>query len=473
MRKIFITTFCFLSTTAFADDDLTAHAALGDQIEELAPANTYISASAYIQNPYTGMVSGGGTQSISESQLEIQNVAQKWFADGTWNVFGAASYVDQAGANNFGYAANIFAQTGQVAGFSFGGFLTVSNPVLSSNMNPSDPAWQAQGLPVSQQITFQELFSEYQYSNVVQVDAGWIGINNSPWLTYYQNNALNLVTYQGVMVNVHPGGGWLITGLALNGAQLLGEPGFTQQTNYNYNQAYNASGIPETNNNGSSGTTAIGVRWSTPSDNLDVRLWGYQFNNYANLAYTDATLKLEVNKDLNFTIAAQGGIEGGNGQGNSNVFTNANLGNVSSNFVGAQLGLNYDIFSLQLGYNNIWGGENAYGGGTIVSPYTYQLATDPLYTTGWLLGMVERSAGSAYKIATTLNLLDNNLQIGPSYENFATYVDPASYEYDIQIVYTVPQIKGFTIFAGYGYLFQDQSLSGNTYNGQIMFSYLY
>ena len=481
MKKIFFTALCLAAATAIADEVvLDSHDALGSEPEEQAPAKTYISASSYIQNPYVGMPSKGGTQTVSESQMEVQNVAEKWFGDGTWNVFGAASYIDNAGANNFGYTANIFAQTGQVAGFSFGGFLTIANPFLSSNINPQDPAYQAQGLSVNQQVIPQELFAEYQFKNIVQVDAGWIGVSNSPWLTYYQNNALNLVTYQGVMVNVHPGGGWLLTGLALNGSQILGEPGFSQQTMYNYNQFYNSSGLAETGTQGSSGTTALGVSWSTPSDNYNFRLWGYQFNNYANLAYADTTMKLPVNKDTNFTIGLQGGMEGGNGQGNSNVFNNTvnedgnPLGAVNSNFVGVQAGFNYDIFQLQLSYNNIWGGQsNAYGGGGIVSPYTYQLATDPLYTTGWLIGMVERSAGSAYKIAPSLSLMDDSLQIGPSYENYATTGQPASYEYDMQIVYNVPQIKGFSIFGGYGYLFQPEELGGNTYQGEIMFSYLY
>lgn len=474
MRKLLFPVLCIASTVAIADDDLTAHASPAAQVEDQPPASTYISASSYIQNPYVGMPSGGGTQTVAESQLEVQNIAQKWFSDGTWNVIGEMSYVDQGGANNFGYAANIFAQTGQVAGFSFGGFLTVANPFLSSNMNPSDPQLQAQGLPINQQVTPQELFAEYQYSNLVQVDAGWIGINNSPWLTYYQNNALNLVTYQGVLVNVHPGGGWLLTGLAINAAQQLGQPGFSQQTLYNYNEFYNSGGIVDTGTQTSSGTTAIGVSWSTPSNNFNFRAWGYQFNNYANLAYADSTLKLNATKDLAFTIGVQGAVEGGNGSGTANnVISNAGLGDVSSNTVGLQLGLNYDIFSIQASYNNIWGPSSAYGSGQIVSPYTYQLATDPLYTTGWILGMVERSAGSAYKIAPSLSLLDNNLQIGPSYEYFATSGMPQSSEYDLQISYSVPQIKGFTIFGGYGYLLQPDEIGGNVINGQIMFSYLY
>jgi hypothetical protein len=53
---------------------------------------------------------------------------------------------------------------------------------------------------------------------------------------------------------------------------------------------------------------------------------------------------------------------------------------------------------------------------------------------------------------------------------------PASNEYDITFNYNVPQIKGFTIFAGYGYIVQpldNEGNGGNNFEGQIMLSYLY
>ena len=101
------------------------------------------------------------------------------------------------------------------------------------------------------------------------------------------------------------------------------------------------------------------------------------------------------------------------------------------------------------------------------------MATDPLYTTGFILGMVQRSAGSAYKVAPTLNLLDGNLQIAPSYEDFVTTSAPTSNEYDLQIIYNIPQIKGFTVFTGYGYVSQSEQQGGDIYQAQVMFSYLY
>ncbi|MFN7094989.1 MAG: hypothetical protein ACK4M7_06465, partial [Burkholderiales bacterium] len=431
----------------------------------------YINKHAFIQNPYIGITSSGGTQYVSESQYISDNVAQKWFRDGTWNVFGAASYVDQNGYNNYGYAVNIFGQTGQVAGFSFGGLLAVVNPFFSNQWNPAEPENQAQGLPVAQQITPQELFAEYQYSKVVQVDAGWIGISNSPWMTYYQNNALNLVTYQGALVNINPGGGWLLTGFAINGAQLLGEHGFSQQTMYNSTWD-NGTATGNIGSQGSPSTFAVGTSYTTPGQGFNFRLWGYQFTDYANMAYADTTIKLPVNDDLGFTIGVQGAIQGQNGQGN--ILNSNGYGNsVRSNMIGTQLGFNYSIFDLQLGYNNIWGPSDGYEAGGLVSPYTYQYATDPLYTTGWIQGMVERSSGQAYKIAPSLNLLENNLVITPSYQYYATTLIPASNEYDLQISYSVPQVKGLTFFGGYGYLTNADQNSNGVYQAQLMASYLY
>lgn len=436
-------------------------------------ASSYISKDSFIQNPYSGMPSGGGTQVVDSSAFESQNFLQRLFTDGTWNISGDLGYVAQNGMSNYGYGINIFAQTGQLAGFSLGGLLTVMNPV-GLGINPSSELDQAQTLPVEKQVTPQELFVEYQYDNIVQADVGWIGINNSPWLTYYQNNVLNVVTYQGALVNVNPGGGWLLTGLAFNGAQLTGENGFSPETLYNYNSLYNAYGYSGLA--ASPYTAALGATWALPSNDLNLRLWGYQFANYANLAYADSTLQLHAS-DVTFSIGVQGAMEGDAGGANNVFSSDPEFGSVNSNAFGLQLGVNYDIFSLQGSYNNIWGNSgNSYNGGGLVSPYTYSYAMDPLYTTGWVLGMVELGAGSAYKIAPSLNLLDGDLQIGPSYEYYETNTTSPISEYDLQVTYLLPQIKGLSLFGGVGYLLQSvdsEGAGGNYYNMEFMVSYLY
>lgn len=431
----------------------------------------YISISAFNQNPYIGLPSGGGTRDISESDYFSDSVAKRLFSDGTWNAFAAGSYSPQNGYNNYGYALNLFGQTGQISGFSVGGLMTIANPFFSSRWNPADPINQNQALPVAEQVTPQELFLEYQHDNIVQADIGWIGINNSPWMTYYFNNALNVVTYQGLSVNVNPGGGWLLTGFAINGSQLLGENGFSQQTMYNTTWD-SGTATPDIGNAGSQSTYAIGANWNNSSDTFGLRMWDYQFTDYSNLAYSDATMKFPVNNDLVFTIAAQGALQGT--AGNTSILNANGYGtNVNSNMLGTQLGLEYSIFTLQLGYNNIWGSTDGYAQGGLISPYTYQYATDPLYTTGWIVGMADRSSGQAYKLSPSLSLLDGNLIVTPSYEYFSSTYVPSSNEYDIQVSYSIPEVKGLTLFGGYGYLSNVDDQGNGFYLGQLMVSYLY
>lgn len=466
MKKIIIFILSLISSSIFADGDTVTNA---EENEDLSSNGKYISKKSYTQNPYISLPSYGGTQSISESAQANQNIAEKLFADGTWNVLGEATYLNLQGASNYGYGANIFGQTGQIAGFSFGGLLTVMNPLLSSKINPSNINFQAQTLPIDRQITPQELFAEYQYKNIVQVDAGYIGINNSPWLTYYQNSILNVVTYQGATINVHPLKGWLLTALAFNSSQLVGETGFSEQTLYNTAFDFGTQ-TSNVSHSGSSGTAALGAAYTTADNNFGFRLWGYQFQKYANLLYADSNLKLKATNDLSFNIAMQAAIEGG---APDNALYRHNYGQVQSNMAGLQLAMTYNWFGIQLGYNNVWGPDDAYTGGGLVSPYTYQYANDPLYTTSWLQGLVEKSAGSAYKIAMPLIFLNNNLTISPSYAYYDTTAFPITSEYDLTMSYAIPQIKGFTIFYGLGYQATFSQTAGDIFSTQIMFSYLY
>ncbi len=466
MKKTIYLIFLGFANSVYADGELIEH-------DVTTISATFISPNAYSQDPYIGLPSISGTQTIIESQTLSKNVAQKLFEDGTWNVIAQASYMGITGANNYAYGANFFGQTGQVAGFSFGGFVTINNPLFADQMNPANTDFQALQLPINQQsFTPQEAFVEYQYRNIVQADIGYIGINNSPWLTYYQNNAMNLVTYQGASFNINPGAGFLITGVLFNQAQLLGENGFSQLTLYNSNFDP-ATQTPELSNETSEGTFALGTSWSLPGDWLLARLWDYQFSGYSNMVYGDSTIKLKVDNILGFSIGTQGAVQSGS---SNNILNNNGYGtNVQSNMVGLQLGMNYSWVGLQLGYNNIWGPPNAYQGGNLIVPYSYQLNTDPLYTTSWIVGMVEKAAGQAYKISPSATFLDGNLTILPSYAYYATnseYMPPTT-EWDIVANYIIPQIKGFTVYGGYGYILQPDSVGGNVYQAQVMLSYLY
>ncbi len=442
----------------------------------------YINPFAYIQDPYISLTSFGGTAKVSESQIITQNVAEKLFSDGTWNMFaGAASQYTATGIGgypNYAYGVNLFGQTGQVAGFSIGGLLTVLNPFFATNMNGSNMKYSP-FLPADKQVTPSEAFIEYQFSNIVQADLGWIGINNSPWLAQnYNSNLLGPgATYQGGLINIYPGGGWLITALAFNASQATSETGFSGLTFYNRGFDY-AGGLiaSSTTAETSAGTLAVGANYYNSNNQYNLRLWGYQFNNYGSLLYADNSIKFNPSQNLSFSLASQLGSDN---SVSANAFTNNNNGQISSNFVGIQGGLSYKIFSLNLGYNTIWGPTSAFGSGAIVSPYTYGFATDPLYTTPYIAGLVDMgTAGSAYKISPSLNLMNGNLVIAPAFTSFATSSPDrnGTSEYDFTVNYSIPEIKGLNIFAAYAYQSVpavNMNPSNSTSLTQLFVTYLY
>lgn len=483
MKKIIIATLVLASAHVLADptDATDSSGAVATQPVVVNPNSIYIDRQAYIQDPYAGLPSGGGTQNVSESQLANQNIWQKWFTDGTYNVMAMGAYATSNGYPNTSIAANIFAQTGQVAGFSFGGLMTIANPGGAPFSTPYQDG-QIQFLPVNQEILPTELFAEYQYKNIVQVDVGRIGINNSPWLSsaYYNNMQAPGMTYQGGLVNVNPGGGWLLTGLAFNQALPVGQSSFNNLTLYNSGFDYGTE-TANTLNEQTSGTMAIGANYTGDGNNLTARIWGYQFENYANLAYADSSLKLPVNKTLTFNLSAQGGYETGT---NGNIISSNSDGTINSTFFGAQAGFNYDWFGLTVAANTLFGSSNSYLGGGLISPYTYQIATDPLYTTSYMMGMVEKSGGNAYKITPSFSFMNNSLVIAPSAAFYQTTAVAASQEYDIVTTYNVQQIKGLLFTLDTAWLVQAPYANpfpnngggmtgGNTYVIQFGTSYLY
>lgn len=473
MHKLSCLLLSLILTSAFADDTPNIN-------------STYINRNAYIQNLWNGLTSAGGTQTSSESQVLTQNIAEQWFSDGTWNFWGTASvqYTGYSqGFTNYAYGGNFFAQTGQVAGFSFGGAMAIINPFFATNLNGNDPLQQSELLPSEKQVTPLQAFAEYQYQNILQVDAGWIGVNNSPWLSanYYVNMLTAPYTYQGALVNVNPGGGWLLTAVGLNAAQGISSSGFSGLTDYN--TSYNPiSGLISNNTatGTSAGSLAFGANYSGANNQYNLRLWDYEFQNYGHILYADSNLKFKPTSNLAFNVALQGGMDNANGllgNDNNNAFTTSGYGQISSNFAGIQGGLAYKWFTLNVGYNNVWGPSDSFGNGAIVSPYTFAIATDPLFSTPYIAGLVDLgTAGSALKISPSFNFLNGNLSIAPAFTSFtaASPLYNGTNEYDLIANYSIPQIKGLNFFAVYAY--QQLPLSnelGSNYVTQLFVSYLY
>ncbi|RTK97098.1 MAG: hypothetical protein EKK64_02275 [Neisseriaceae bacterium] len=439
-------------------------------VSTVAPSTTnpnasFINRYGYFQNPYNGMLTGGGTLHLTESEIEQQNWAEKLFAGGTYNVFSGFTYNQWDGyyqSAGKGYGSSVFGQTGQLWGFSVGGVFSAMNPIgaLNDQINPIVPnspvssRFSSAYVPTFTSYTFPELFLEYQYNNVVNADVGYLDFSNSPWLAgnMYYNNMPVPTSYQGINVNVYAGGGWLLTALAFNAAEYGAQYGFTGVTNYSW--LAQKPGYSNT----SDGTVAIGAQYTDNSGNYNARAWGYQFDNYGTLLYGDGSINFPIIGSKNsFSVAAQFATDQQWFQA-SNAMTNAatDPGNIQSYAAGINLGWAYDLnlWQVNLSANTMWGTSNSWGGGAIASPYTQSLQVDPLYSEAWSYNMVTQGQpGNMYKLQAqyALGWWGQNLLFRPVY----VYVDNNNIatnglqELDLILEYAIPQVKGLNIFGAF------------------------
>lgn len=487
--KYFIYIFLFLlySVKSFAkdgDENFEEMQVINKPIESkifVSNANSnndYINSSAYIQNPYGDLLTAGGTQVIIESNLSNQTDWRKFAENGTYNIMLGGAYANMSHANNYAYGGNIFAQSGAVYGLSLGMLGTMINPIAANHINPQNKAMRYQFLPDNKEIEFNQAFLEYQYSNRFQADVGYVAINNSPWLSQnlYPNNIAPTMTYRGGILNFNAGNGWLLTALAFSHISAIGSPGFKAETLYNYDIDYGTASV-NLDKQKTQGALALGGSYYALNNNYNLRVWAYEFAEYATLLYADNSMNFNLTRNLSWNLAAQVGAELSNA---NNLLLQNGYGAVNSKFVGAQAGINYQNMGLNIGYNGVLKASNSYGNGGIVSPYTYQLTTDPLYSTSFISGMVEKGfSGNALKVIPSISFLNDNLSIMPSYAIYYTNGIPNSKEYDFSMSYSVPQLKGLRFYTTSAYLEQpkyviyDVNQGGNIFLNQIVVNYIY
>ena len=423
----------------------------------------YISPNNYIMNPYNHAPSGGGMHMVTESEVATQGLWDQFYHDGTYNVVGLASYANLQGSNNYGYGTNIFAQSGHVYGFAVGGMLEVVNPFLQPGMRYLDGPISYSNLPNSQVTSPAELYLEYQLPGAVQIDMGRIFLDN-PWMNSYDDAFMTSATFQGAVANYQMTDHWRLTAIATDGYQeFSANNSFNNQTAYN--RQYNGNGfqiepnIPETN------SYALGAVYN-PLDNYKLNLWAYNFGNYANMLYADTDYTLRFNDNNKMTLAAQAGNENTLGMGSNVMATTAdfvtpqtNYGSPNSYLFGAKIGYGYSYwFETALSYDGMYGPQNSFYQGGFVSPYTYGIVNDPLYTSSLAGGLIEQGAGNSYKISTTFKPLGDDLKIETAFEKYVTVSPMNSYDLDVKYKPFENDLKGMILHLWVNYT------SGPDYN---------
>lgn len=396
----------------------------------------YIDVNNYPMNPYNHSPSGGGTQKITESDIANKGLWEQFFTNGTYNVVGLAAWsVLNVPNNNYAYGTNIFAQSGHINGFAVGGMLEVVNPFLQPGYRYLSGNIPYSLLPIGQVTTMSELYLEYQLPNHVQVDAGWI-LLETPWMNSYDDAMLVSAPFQGVVTNYQMTPNWRLIGIATNGYQEMGNEYFNQLTMYN--KGFNGNGWVLSDNYISNGSYALGSVFK-PSKDYELNLWGYSFSGYANTLYADANYVYHLDTVNRFDFGAQIGNQNTWGM-QSNNMQQAGYGAPDSYLAGVKFAYGFsDWFNVELSYDGMFGPDNSFYQGGFVSPYTYTIVNDPLYTSGLGAGMIEQGAGNSWRIGNTYKLMGDDLKMEIAYEQFMT-ANPLN-EWDLDIKYK-PHLNG-------------------------------
>ena len=258
---------------------------------------------------------------------------------------------------------------------------------------------------------------------------------NTPWMGGSDSRVLP-ATYQAALLEINP-----IDHLHIYGIR---ETAWKSRTSSNYfqnNLYYNSNwggdesyggqpftlpGTTTTSTQKSSGTLAIGADYK--ANGVNARLWYYDFYRMAKTYYGEATYTYKTGTGFDPFIGIQGMKQNlGNsssffGQGTVHgMFTGASTtGDVNSQVEGAKIGVNIPHGSVFVAYDKVDYKANNFGGGVIISPFTANYATDPLWTTSMIRGLVELGPGHAWKVKGTYKVLDNHLRLIAAYAKYNT-----------------------------------------------------
>lgn len=366
--------------------------------------------------------------------------------------------------------AQIWGQTGRLGGFALGGTVTaVANFNDAGHVNTYNTASQS---------TLSQAYLNYQYSNKVDVSVGNI-ILSTPWVNSFGSQqggtyALGNNPYQGAVVNVQALPSLLVTGYTALGYMPFPNNWFNQRNYYNTMSGILHNDIP------TSGTSGVGLTWN-PVNSYTGQLWLYNFADYANMAYVDNAYHVGLSKLFSLDFGLQGFTQASSGSSITNQVLSPNntttLGNVSSNGLGAKMALNIGPNVTSVSFNNIFGSNGSFLNGGMVTPYTYGMEIDPLYTTPALYSIAELGSGYAYTIRNSTTFMENKLKYNLSMSQFfvnqvySTQLTQVT-EYDSTILYRIPHTN-MNVWGRLVYVQKPDNYGGNMWQPRVIFNWTY
>jgi hypothetical protein len=329
-------------------------------------------------------------------------------------------------------------------------------------LNSSNPALVDRTLGESINVLGQA-YLQYGYHDFL-VKAGR-QIIDTPWINPSDSRMIPN-SYQGVYVSYQPIKSVKLTALRLFEFKDRISDSFSDINLYNPEAMGDV--IPKLADVRDRGAAAIGGEYK--NKNLDSQLWYYQFYDFSKLVYADGEYDFTPCSAITPFVGAQVLRETADGRNYIAHFTGDS---VDSSAYGLLLGVKNNYFKLSMGYNRIFEDNSSFKHGDIISPYTAGYATDPLYTTSMIAGLVEKGAGDAIKASGSLFLLDKKLTLTGSYAKYFVPNNNNTQEINGDVKYSFDgKLKGFSVRDRVGVLYNDVRLGRFIYN-RVMLEYAF
>ena len=188
---------------------------------------------------------------------------------------------------------------------------------------------------------------------------------------------------------------------------------------------------------GTTGTFALAGEFRRR--NLDAWIWYYDFTDFARMAYAEGEYRFATQDALRPYAKAQLVREwnGSTAFASNGTHLFGQAGTAADNLTwGLVAGVKIRSFDLSAAYNRLQTrGTAAFGGGALVSPFTAGYATDPLFTTSMIRGLVELGPGEAWKLSGSWLTWGKRLQLITSFARYRTAFNGTDTETYLDAIY--------------------------------------
>ncbi len=274
----------------------------------------------------------------------------------------------------------------------------------------------------------------------------------TPWISPSDGRVIPS-TYQGAYASFTP-----LAGLTFEALRVLRYKSRTADNYFKDNNYYPPTWDGDASYGGTAnlpasahatdGAAAFGIDYA--AGGLKTTAWYYQFYDFTHMLYAQADETLPLTSPVKPFVGAQVVRE----WGSSTIFADTRThffgqpGTSTDNLtLGAVMGLKAYGASLSVAYDRLESeGTGALGGGVLISPYTASYATDPLYTSSMIRGMVELGPGSSWKVSASEQVFQNELTLTASFAEYRTDFNGKDSETYFDAIYLPPGwLKGLSL----------------------------